>query len=506
MVVIYNEQNIKRMKDKEVIESFEVTKGGVSGDLLKDKTVDTDLKIGLIACGYFEYWRMYEGLREEVVGDMQTIADRLSKKHNISYPGLIETLDGADEAGRKFKDEHIDMVIITEATYCPDYFVHQVLIHLAPDIPMVCFAAQAHGKIDYTTGYDQSLRNSGPMGIIQLTGGFRKMGKYEKYEVVAGSVDDDEAYQKIDDFIQVFTTIKNLKNMVIGTIGHVFRGMYDFNFDKTSVTGKFGPHIMDIQIDHLMTIYDEFGPDHPQVKALFEKAKKTYTVQDLTDHDIIRSAHLGIALQELVERYNLNGLVLLGQHLIEVKADASVYLGLSEILSNDQAVAVTEGDVLGCIMAKILKDFSGHTAFFGEWEEIDTSLNAILLLGHGYVDPRECRKDRPVYIKPACENWGFTGNSVGFEVSYTPGPVTMTHAIEDTNGWRLLISEGELLDTPPLSINETTMIVKVEKPVKEYFEELMHKGFSHHSIAVPGLYGKQLECLARQLDMEVCWF
>ena len=27
---------------------------------------------------------------------------------------------------------------------------------------------------------------------------------------------------------------------------------YDFNYDKTAVTGKFGPHVMDIQINHLM--------------------------------------------------------------------------------------------------------------------------------------------------------------------------------------------------------------------------------------------------------------
>ena len=101
------------------------------------------------------------------------------------------------------------------------------------------------------------------------------MGKYEKYEVVAGGIEDDDAYQKIDEFIQVFTSINNLKNMVIGTIGHVFRGMYDFNFDKTAVTGKFGPHIMDIQIDHLMNIYEENGADNSRIKDLADKAKKT---------------------------------------------------------------------------------------------------------------------------------------------------------------------------------------------------------------------------------------
>jgi hypothetical protein len=81
----------------------------------------------------------------------------------------------------------------------------------------------------------------------------------------------------------------------------------------------------------------------------------------------------------------------------------------------------------------------------------------------------------------------------------------MTHVIQDSKGWRLLISEGEQLDVPPLKINECALVVRVEKPIKQYFNELMHHGFSHHSIAIPGKIGKQLECLARQLSIEVNW-
>jgi len=486
------------------MQSFEVSKGGPSGDLLSARRAERKLKVGLLACGYFEYWRMYEGLKGQVEADMKKIADRLARKHEVLYPGLVETLDGADAAGRRFKDEHIDLLVISEGTYCPDYFVHQALLHLPGDIPLCIFAAQAHDRLDFNAGYDQALRNSGPMGLVQLTGGFRKMGKFSKYEVVAGAVDDEKAYEEIDRVIQVHTTIRNLRHMTIGTIGHVFRGMYDFNFDKTAVTGRLGPHVMDIQIEHLMSIFDEIGESDGRVAALCKKVRSAYNVVDLTEGDIARSARLAVALQELVGRFRLDGLVLLGQHLIEARANAACYLGLAEILSSDQAVGVTEGDVIGCIMMKVLKDFTGHTPFFGEWEEIDVPLNAVMLLGHGFIDPREAREDRKVNVKPACENWGFEGNSLGFEATYPPGAVTLTHAIHDTKGWRLLISGGELLDTKPLKINESSMIVRVEKPVKEYLRELMRWGFSHHCIAAPADSGESLECFARQLGLEVC--
>jgi L-arabinose isomerase len=485
------------------IESFEVTRGGASGDLLSETYREQPLKIGFLGCGYFEYWRMYPGLREQVAGDMKRVADRLAQRHNIVYPGLVDTLDAADAAGRRFQAERIDLLIISEGTYCPDYFVHQTLLHLPGELPLIIFASQPHRQVQYDVGYDQSLRNSGPMALVQLTGGFRKMGKYEKYEVVAGAIEDDDAYEEIARIVRVHQTIRTLRHTTLGIVGHVFRGMYDFNFDKTAVTGTLGPHVMDIQIQHVVDILKELPENDPRVAALCQKVKSSYKVTGLGDDDIRRSARLAIALQELVGRYKLNGLVLLGQHYLEVQANASCFLGLSEILSSDQAVAVTEGDVLGCIITRVLKDFTGRTPFFGEWEEIDQSLNALMLLGHGFIDPRQCRPDRPIEVTPACENWGFEGNSLGFQATYPPGPVTMSHAIQDVRGWRLLISEGELLDTPPLRINESSLIVRVDKPVKTYLKELMYHGFSHHVIVAPGRAADQLECFARQLDLEI---
>ncbi len=156
------------------------------------------------------------------------------------------------------------------------------------------------------------------------------------------------------------------------------------------------------------------------------------------------------------------------------------------------------------VMTKVLKDFTGHTAFFGEWEEIDLKRNAMLLLGHGFIDPREGRKDRRVQVNPACEAWGFEGNSLGFEATYEPGPVTMTHVIQDPGGWRLLVTEGEIMDLPPLAINESTLVVRVEKPVRDYLRDLMMHGFAHHAMAAPGRVTAHLESFGRQLGMKIC--
>ena len=168
-------------ENSSMVESFEVTGGGASGDLLSERRGDRKLKVGVVTCAFFEYWRMYPGLREEVAGDMQKIADRLGLAYDVVYPGLVDTLDSAESAGEVLQDNKVDLLVIAEGTYCTDYIIHQVLFHLPADIPICLFACQAHTVLDYKAGYDQALRNSGPMGIVQLGAGFRKMDKYHGY-------------------------------------------------------------------------------------------------------------------------------------------------------------------------------------------------------------------------------------------------------------------------------------------------------------------------------------
>ena len=112
---------------------------------------------------------------------------------------------------------------------------------------------------------------------------------------------------------------------------------------------------------------------------------------------------------------------------------------------------------MGLIMSKVLKDFTGVTPFFGEWE-----------------------------------------------ATYPPGPVTMTHVIEDAQGWRLLISDGEILDTPPLKINECSLVVRIDRDVKQFLKELIKFGFAHHAIIAPGKVADYLKVFAEQLDLEIC--
>ena len=97
-----------------------------------------------------ELGRKYlKGLREEVETAMQTVADRIAEFADVVYPGMIDTLDKSDEAGRLFAREGVEMVVIAQGTYCVDYLIHQALLHLPDELPLVLFASQMHNELDF---------------------------------------------------------------------------------------------------------------------------------------------------------------------------------------------------------------------------------------------------------------------------------------------------------------------------------------------------------------------
>jgi len=486
--------------------SFEVAEGEVFGDLLSAGRGETDrrLKVGLLSTGYFEFWPMYPALKGMAEADARVVRDRLALKHEIVDSGLVDTIDRADVAGRRFRAGQIDVLILAYRTYIPDAYVHQLLSHL-PGVPLLLFASQSRQELDPDDDYQGVLRNSGLMALVQLVCGFRKMKDGpRRVETVVGSIHDDEAYRAIDRYLDVLSIYLRLKTMTFGVIGHVFRGMFDFEYDKTSVKGALGPEVINIQLDHLAAAWEQAPADDADVRALLARARDAYAIDGVGEGDLLNAARVAVALRRLVGRFRLDGIALLCQHFIEKKFKTTPYLGLSE-LHGAGFPCVTEGDVIGLIMMKAMHALTGHVPFFLEWSEFDVKLNAWMLLGHGFGDPGQAREGQ-VRLTPSAEQWGLEGTGCSTLFTPDPGPCTIAHFVQQADGWRMFLTGGEILDREPLPINDVHAVVRVERPIKEFTELLVKAGVPHHAITARGDIRRELTQLAGLMDMPVVTF
>lgn len=478
--------------------SFEASDTDTFGDILSKKpAAEQRIRIGLLGVAYFEYWRMFSAkFKQNVTDDLQRVKGRLQKDFEVIYPGVVDTLDAAEAAGRALAQAGIELLVVVEGTYTPDYISLQAIDHIS-GVPVIMFTTQVEENITPEDDYETLMRNSALIGTAQLSATFVKMGR--AYDVVVGSIGEDRPYKEILQMARVRNAATRLRQLDIGVIGHVFRGMYDLENDKTKIRGSLGPNVIYVELSHLLKLWEEV-PDE-ETRSVAEALSRRFRLKGPSEEDLFRSSRVAIALERLVERLRLDALCFLGQHYIEKHTGAPARLGASLMLEKGKHLVASEGDLAGLTMMQAMYWLTGNSPLQAEWGQYDASHNALFMVGHGVASPALAGDDERITLTGAPEEWGFEGGGVNMQFILKPGTVTMAHLLDAADGWQMLISGGESLEYPCLPCEEIHALVKVDRPIKEYLVEIQKQGVSHHAIIVHGDIRRELNLLASVLGI-----
>ncbi len=483
----------------EIIKSFEEANSDVFGDILFEGRKKKNVKVGLLTCGYFEYWRMYpETLKKNVTADFERVKANFKKKFdNIVYSDMVDTLDAAENAGQLFKKEGIDALIIAYGTYLPDFITLHVINHVK-DVPVIFFSVQNTDELDEKGNYEHSLRNSGIIGIAQITGTLRKMNR--KYKVLVGSIDDERAYGRIETFIKANQAICDIKEANIGVIGNVFRGMYDLELSKTFLKSTFDVNIIYIQSSHLLAEWETVTD--AEVNEWADKLLKRFEKRGIGDDDVKRAVKLALAMKKLAERFRLDAMCFLDQHFVQKQTLTTARIGASLLMEYSDITVACEGDLGGLVTMMLMRSISGTHALMGEWGEYDTKHNACCIMGHGIGVPDLAKSDADVTLTRTPEEWGFSGAGLNYEFILKPGAVTIAHIIETVNGYKMIISPAESIEYPTLNYDELHAVLKVKTPIKDYLESVFENGVTHHCVVGLTDMSECLKLVAEYLNLE----
>ena len=489
-------------KSKQIkITSFDAAECGAFGDVLNKSNDAGILKVGLLGMGYFEYWRMYPQLQEIVRKDLDGVFRRLVKSLDgvkIIYPGMVDTLDRAEAAGAEFAAAGVEIIIVFEGTYIPDFITIHALNRAGAGTKVILANTQTGHDLCPRDDYMATMRNSALIGISQLTGSFRKMRR--DYDLVSGEIAEPAIYKEIRCIVKAHIAVRQLKKCTYGLVGHVFRGMYDLEFDTAKVKGFMGPEVMTIQAEHLIELWKKI--DARELDSVSEKLFRRFRNRKIELDDVKRSCRIGLAMKKLKGKFNLDGLCFLGQHYIEKMTGAPARMGASMMLEEERFMVACEGDIGGLVMMQMMHDFTGNIPFQAEWGQFDRTRNALFLLGHGIASPELAGNDKNVTLTRSPEEWGFKGSGLNYEMIMKPGPVTMGHFLNGGESWRMLISEGEAIKFPCLPCDEIHAMIKVESPVEDYLRQVLKKGVAHHLIVVHGQVAGELEKAAEMMHIE----
>jgi L-fucose isomerase-like protein len=83
-----------------------------------------------------------------------------------------------------------------------------------------------------------------------------------------------------------------------------------------------------------------------------------------------------------------------------------------------------------------------------------------------------------------------------------PGLVTVARISQSTGELRLVLGRGEVLPGPK-PFSGTSGLLRLERPVRQFLDSLMHEGLEHHVSIVYGDYRAELEAFATLVGMPI---
>ena len=462
------------------------------------------MKVGIFGIGLAAYWPQFEGLRGRLEQYQQGIERRLAALGaEVVSAGLVDTAQGARQAGETLAAARPDLLLLYTATYATSA---QVLPTVqAAGAPVVVLNLQPARTLDYegmTTG--EWLANCSACCVPEIAGALTRARI--PYRTVTGTLlDGDPAWDVLGEWLAAAHAVHDVRHARIGFLGHTYPGMLDMYSDFTQVHAQTGAHVEVLEIDDLVERVEAADPGAIERKG--EEIRRTFDLADagidpiaaeITPEIFEWSARVAVGLDRLVGDFELDGLTYyyrgLGGNVAE-RVGAGLIVGNS-LLTARGVPASGEGD-LKTNIAMLLLDRLGAGGSYTEFYGLDFD-DGFVLMGHDGPGHLGIAEGRPV-ARALKLYHGKAGAGLSIEMKVRLGPVTILCVTQTADGrLKLVAAEGESIPGPTFRIGNTNSRIRFAAGPAAFFESWCAEGPTHHvALGV----GHQLSRLRKVADL-----
>ncbi len=467
------------------------------------------LRVGLFGIGLDTYWSQFEGLKSRLEGYVQIVSDKLQRPGvEIVNLGLIDTPEGALEAGHQFRKEDVDIIFLHVTTYALSSTVLPVVRRAK--VPVVVLNLSPEMAIDYTTFNKMGdrtamtgewLAHCSACPVPEIANVLKRSGI--AFEQVTGRLHDDpECWDEIDAWIEAARVAHTMSHNRLGLMGHYYNGMLDIYSDTTLQCAIFGGHLEIVEVEDLAALRCEVTP--AQISARVADFRVQFEVgPDCSEFELERAARTSVALDRLVAERNLGSMAYyhMGTGNPENEdAISSIILGNSLLTARGIPVA-GEYEVKNAQAMKIMDSF-GVGGSFTEYYAMDWNED-VVLMGHdgpGHIAIAEGK----IKVRPLDVYHGKVGRGLSVEMSVKHGPVTLLSVVEDGKGSLFfLVAEGESVPGPIFEIGNTNSRYRFAIGARAFVNNWNAQGPAHHCAIGVGHIAHKLSKLATLLGIRI---
>ncbi len=466
-------------------------------------------RIGLFAVAHATYWDQFEGLLDNLMGyhsDLNTLIS--SNDVEVVDFGMVDSSEKAYETVKKIKAADLDLLMCNMITYATSSVFAPILRDSG--LPMVLVALQPLDRMDYSKANTfMQLENDSICSVPEFTGVALRLGKKIEDVIIGTLYNDDNAKADIARWCDIAKVLHDLKGARMGLMGHTMEAMYDMHADPTAVSAAFGLHVPLIEVDDVLELYDTITEDEIQAKIAVideefdmpEPKSDPLTVK-LTDDDKRQAAKSAVALDKLVEKFNLTGLAYYyegrdgGPH----REVASTFIVGNSILNAQGIPMCGEFDIKTCI-AMLIMDRLNIGGSFAEFHPFDF-VEDFILVGHDGPHHLAIANGKPV-LRSLKKYHGKPGHGASVEFKIKEGPITMLGITQTYDGkFKFVIGEGMSKAGPIPPTGNTNTRGFFEPTTKEFIKKWVMQGPTHHYALGIGHHADTIQKIANILGIE----
>lgn len=466
-------------------------------------------RIGVFAVVHQIYFEQFDGLQESLYGYHNDFIEMV-KTNDVEVIdfGFVGNNSIAYEVADAIKKQNIDLLMCNMITYATSSVFAPII--MGCDAPMILVALQPLSKLDYSKANTfMQLENDNICSVPEFTGVANRLGK-KIYDVIIGTLYDDEAAKaELSKWCNIAMVLHGLKGARMGLMGHTMEAMYDMHADPTAISAAFNIHVPLLEIDDVVEVYNTITEDEIQakIKVIDEEfdmpdPKSDPITTKLTDADKRQAAKSAVALDRLVEKYNLTGLAYYYEGLDNTvqRTIATTFIVGNSILNAQGIPMCGEFDIKTCI-AMLIMDRLNIGGSFAEFHPFDFDEDFILV-GHDGPHHLAIADGKPV-LRSLKKYHGKPGSGAGVEFKIKEGPITMLGITQTYDGkFKFVIGEGYSKAGPIPPTGNTNTRGFFEPTTKEFIKKWVMEGPTHHYALGIGHHADELAKIADILGIE----
>lgn len=466
-------------------------------------------KIGVFAVIHEIYFEQFEGLRESLYGYHNDLIESV-KTNDVEVVdfGFVGNNQKAYEVAAEIKKQNIDLLMCNMITYATSSVFAPIILEC--NTPMIMVALQPLSKLDYTKANTfMQLENDNICAVPEFMGVANRLGK-KIHDVIIGTLyNDTAAYEEIAKWCNIAKVLHDLKGARMGLMGHTMEAMYDMHADPTALSAAFGIHVPLLEIDDVVEVYNEITEE--EIKAKIKLIDEEFDMPDpksdpittkLTDADKLQAAKSAVALDRLVEKYNLTGLAYYYEGLDNTvqRTLATTFIVGNSILNAEGIPMCGEFDIKTCV-AMLIMDRLNIGGSFAEFHPFDFDEDFILV-GHDGPHHLAIADGKPI-LRSLKKYHGKPGSGAGVEFKIKEGPITMLGITQGYDGkFKFVIGEGYSKAGPIPPTGNTNTRGFFEPTTKEFIKKWVMEGPTHHYALGIGHHADELAKIADILGIE----